>query len=72
MTSELFPREGKSSLVRGFYLKKKKLYLLTLPKNYEIITNEDAKNANKKRLFVKIISPTSGKPDFILLSVYEE
>ena len=58
--------------VIDFYLKKKKLYLLTLPKNYEIITNEDAKNANKKRLFVKIISPTSGKPDFILLSVYEE
>ena len=35
--------------VIDFYLKKKKLYLLTPSSNYEIITNEDAKSANDKR-----------------------
>ena len=58
--------------VIDFYLKKKKLYLLTPPSNYEIITNEDAKSANDKQLFVKIINPNTYKDDYILLSVYEE
>lgn len=58
--------------VIDFYLKKKKLYLLTPSSNYEIITNEDAKSANDKQLFVKIINPNTYKDDYILLSVYEE
>ena len=58
--------------VIDFYLKKKKLYLLTPPSNYEIITNEDAKSANDKQLFAKIINPNTYKDDYILLSVYEE
>lgn len=58
--------------VIDFYFNKKKLYILTLPTNYEIITSENAKNANEKRLFAKIINPDTNEADYILLSVYEK
>ena len=58
--------------VIDFYFNKKKLYILTLPTNYEIITSENAKNANEKRLFAKIINPDNNEADYILLSVYEK
>lgn len=57
--------------VIDFYIKKKKLYLL-IPPNYEIVDKEKQQNINHKRLFVKIISPTTNEDDFILSSVYEE
>lgn len=58
--------------VIDFYFNKKKLYILIPPTNYEIITNENAKNANEKRLFAKIINPETYEADYILLSVYEK
>ncbi|WP_419677730.1 hypothetical protein ACN2EN_09185 [Aliarcobacter lanthieri] len=58
--------------VIDFYLKKKKLYLFIPPSKYEIITNEDVKNANDKQLFAKIINPVTSRVDYILLSIYEE
>lgn len=58
--------------VIDYYLKKEKLYLLVPPTQYEIIDDENVKDINKNRLFVKIINPTHYQPDYIQLSVYKE
>lgn len=58
--------------VINYYFEKKKLYILIPPTQYEIIDYENNKDIDKKRLFVKIISPINYQADFILLSVYKE
>ncbi|QKF78241.1 hypothetical protein [Arcobacter defluvii] len=58
--------------VIDFYLKKNELYVLILPTNYKIISNEDAKNIDAIRLFAKIISSVTNEEDYILLSEYEK
>jgi len=60
-------------LVIKFYLEKNKLYIL-IPGDYEAIDKSSLKDIDKEKekLFVNIVNPTNKKPDYILLSVYQE